>query len=75
MRPHVILVSNSVRKVCQLTGEPECGGESGPYLIDRYTRGIEGRGTRQARIYFMLSTWNPYNTVLMTATIQRGPDR
>jgi hypothetical protein len=55
--------------------ESEWGGEYGPYLIDRFTREVESRrpDRRQARIYFVLSTWNPYNTVLMTATIQREP--
>jgi hypothetical protein len=52
----------------------ETGGEYGPYLIHRYTRAITGQPRRQAQIYFVLSTWNPYNTVLMTATIQREPD-
>ena len=53
----------------------EWGGEYGPYLIDRFTREVESRppDRPQARIYFVLSTWNPYNTVVMTATIQREP--
>jgi hypothetical protein len=51
--------------------EHERGDAYGPYLIDRYTREL---GLRQARVYFVLSTWNPYNTVLMTAMIQREPD-
>jgi hypothetical protein len=56
--------------------EHEGGGEYGPYLIDRYTRAIDQSGSAQPRaaVYFVLSTWNPYNTVLMTATIQREPD-
>jgi hypothetical protein len=55
--------------------ESEWGGEYGPYLIDRFTREVESRplDRPQARIYFVLSTWNPYNTVVMTATIQREP--
>jgi hypothetical protein len=31
-------------------------------------------GPRRARLYFVMSTWNPYNTVLLTATIQRDPN-
>ena len=56
--------------------EHEFGGEYGPYLIGRYTRGhtMDGPGPLQASVYFVLSTWNPYNTVMMTATIQREPD-
>jgi hypothetical protein len=42
------------------------GDAYGPYLIQRYFR-KEGDG---ARIYFLLSTWNPYNVVLMRATIR-----
>jgi Domain of unknown function (DUF4185) len=45
----------------------EWGGEYGPYQIPRYAR-PEADG---ARIYFTMSTWNPYQVVLMTATIPR----
>jgi hypothetical protein len=45
----------------------EDGGEYGPYLIDRFTRAAPGRA---AQVYFVMSTWNPYNTVLMTATVE-----
>lgn len=45
----------------------EWGGEYGPYLIERFTTEVDERA---AQIYFLLSTWNPYNTVLMTATIR-----
>jgi hypothetical protein len=56
--------------------EGEFGGEYGPYQIHRYTRAIPSvsGGKAQAQIYFVMSTWNPYNTVLMTATIQREAD-
>ena len=42
--------------------EHEWGGEYGPYVIDRYTRALPDR---RAAVYFTLSTWNPYNVVLM----------
>ena len=42
--------------------EHEWGGEYGPYVIDRYTRARPGGG---AVVYFVLSTWNPYNVVEM----------
>ena len=45
------------------------GGEYAPYVIDRYTTGTDGRTT----LYFVLSTWNPYNTVLMKTTLERKP--
>jgi hypothetical protein len=55
----------------------EWGGEYGPYMIDRFTREIDvgGLEVKQAQIYFVLSTWNPYNTILMTAKIQREQDK
>jgi uncharacterized protein DUF4185 len=44
------------------------GGEYGPYVIDAFTRGdSSGRTT----IYFTLSTWNPYQVVLMKASLTR----
>ena len=56
--------------------EDEPGGEYGPYMIHRYTRAVQPTSgkTVQAQIYFVMSTWNPYNTVLMTATIQSEAD-
>ena len=51
------------------------GGEYGPYIIGRYTRAITGQPRPQAQIYFVMSTWNPYNVMLITATIQREADR
>ena len=44
------------------------GGEYGPYVISSYTRALEHH---RVAIYFVMSTWNPYNTVLMTATLER----
>lgn len=48
--------------------EHEWGGEYGPYVIDRYTRARPGGG---AAVYFVLSTWNPYNVVLMRVELRR----
>jgi hypothetical protein len=41
------------------------GGEYGPYVISPYTRGNRTTTT----IYFVMSTWNPYNTMLMKSTL------
>ena len=41
------------------------GGEYAPYMLKRYFRGNSKRCT----IYFTLSTWNPYQVVLMRADI------
>lgn len=49
--------------------ENEWGGEYGPYLINQYTTGTPGRST----IYFVMSTWNPYRTVLMQSVLERAP--
>jgi len=45
----------------------EWGGEYGPYLVSRFTR---ADGTNRARIAFALSTWNPYQAHLFTATLE-----
>jgi hypothetical protein len=46
--------------------EREWGGEYGPYVISPYTVGTSGIST----IYFVMSTWNPYNTMLMRSTLR-----
>ncbi|MBE7557536.1 DUF4185 domain-containing protein [bacterium] len=43
------------------------GGLYGPYLINRFTRGDAERCT----LYYTLSTWNPYQVVLMQSEIGR----
>ena len=45
--------------------ENEYGGEYGPYMIPRFFR----KTPKGARIYFLMSTWNPYNVVLMRADL------
>lgn len=41
------------------------GGEYGPYLIPRFTSGDQDR----CRVHFTMSTWNPYQVVLMQADL------
>ena len=43
----------------------EWGGEYGPYLIGRYTHVVPGG----AAVYFVMSTWNPYNVMLMRSEL------
>lgn len=43
----------------------EYGGEYGPYMIPRFFKKIPNG----ARIYFLMSTWNPYTVVLMRADL------
>ncbi len=42
------------------------GGPYGPYVVEKFTKGDSQRST----IYFTLSTWNPYTTVLMKVDIE-----
>ncbi|MGV3614855.1 MAG: DUF4185 domain-containing protein [Fimbriimonas sp.] len=46
--------------------EGHFGDGYGPYLIPRFFRKEDGG----ARIYFVMSAWNPYNVMLMRATIK-----
>jgi hypothetical protein len=47
----------------------EWGGEYGPYQIPRYTTGDATSTT----IYYTMSTWNPYQVVLMKSTLRLEP--
>ncbi len=54
------------------------GSPYGPYVIDRYTRAdppanFNPDAAASTTMYFVLSTHNPYNTMLMAATF-RGPN-
>jgi hypothetical protein len=49
----------------------EGGGEYGPYLVSRFTRTDQG----ELVLYWVMSTWNPYNTVLMRSRIRLDPWR
>lgn len=55
--------------VCDCVADPgraaEWGGEYGPSMIPRLFR-AEATGVT---LYFVMSTWNPYNTVLMKVTV------
>lgn len=46
--------------------ESTFGGPYGPYVVEKFTEGDSQRST----IYFTLSTWNPYTTVLMKVDIE-----
>lgn len=49
----------------------EWGGEYGPYVVARFTRGSSGR----CRIYYTMSTWNPYQVVVMRSDLKLGSGR
>lgn len=47
---------------------PQTAGDPyAPYMIARFAKGVPGE---QADIYFLMSTWNPYNVVLMKARLK-----
>jgi len=48
--------------------ENEWGGEYGPYLISPFTKGSPSH----CEIYYTLSTWNPYQVVLMKSILCLG---
>jgi hypothetical protein len=47
----------------------EWGGEYGPYIMARYTTGDSGA----CRIYYTMSTWNPYQVVVMRSDLKLVP--
>src|SRR5262249_33214072 len=47
--------------------EDESGNAYGPYLINRYTKPNQDGSTT---MFFVLSVWNPYNTMLMSAIVR-----
>jgi hypothetical protein len=49
--------------------DEEWGGEYGPYLMGRFTTGANGRW----RIHYTLSTWNPYQVVVMRSDLELKP--
>lgn len=53
-------------KVSDLQRETTWGGEYGPYLMARYTTGGKGR----CRIFYTMSTWNPYQVVVMQTDLK-----
>jgi hypothetical protein len=46
--------------------DAEWGGEYGPYQIASMTKGTTGE---QTQLYFAMSTWNPYQSILMTTRL------
>ncbi len=48
------------------------GGNYSPYFISRFTSGDSLQGT--SSFYYVVSTWNPYQVVIMQSSIQLLPD-
>lgn len=49
--------------------EADWGGEYGPYIMARYITAIPNG----CRIFYTLSTWNPYQVVVMQTDLKREP--
>jgi len=45
------------------------GGEYGPYVMERYTNCTGDR----CRLYYTMSTWNPYQVMVMQSDVRSGP--
>jgi len=45
----------------------DLGAVYGPYVMERYTTGSSDRFT----LYFVMSTWNPYNVMVMSVELSR----
>ena len=46
--------------------DDDWGGEYGPYQMPRFATALDDGGSR---IWFVMSTWNPYEVMLMSADI------
>lgn len=46
--------------------DDQWGGEYGPYLMSRFTSGADGH----CRVYYTMSTWNPYQVVVMRSDLE-----
>jgi hypothetical protein len=46
--------------------DDQWGGEYGPYIMARFTSESDG----QYRIYYTMSTWNPYQVVVMQSDLR-----
>jgi hypothetical protein len=50
------------------------GGTYAPYILNRYTTAADTEGPgRSATIYWLVSTWNPYEVSVMRTTLHIGP--
>jgi uncharacterized protein DUF4185 len=67
---HFMHVPPSVKGQHDALSDPnlteEWGGEYGPYLMARYTTTGDGR----CRIYYTMSTWNPYQVMVMQSDLR-----
>jgi hypothetical protein len=64
---HYIHIKDSDDGLSDPNRNGEGGGVYGPYVISRYTRPNHDGSTT---MFFVLSVWNPYNTMLMSAVVR-----
>jgi len=67
----------SLQNYFPATIPPPGGFFYAPFVMERFTQDVTPAGagaTRQARIYWLVSTWNPYQVVVMQSTLQLAPD-
>ena len=50
-----------------IPGRVDPGSPYGPFILERYTTGDRNL----VRLYFVMSTWHPYNTFVMSTELQR----
>ena len=65
---HYIHIAGSNDGLSDPGREADSGGVYGPYPISRYTTANPDGSTL---MYFVLSVWNPYNTMLMSAIVRQ----
>jgi hypothetical protein len=53
-----------------IKGKFVVGGFYAPFVLNRYTAEAIGRPGRAATIYWVVSTWNPYEVTVMRTTLQ-----
>ncbi len=55
-------------------GKLTAGAFYAPYVLNRYTTAVSGgSGLKTATIYWVVSTWNPYEVTVMQSTIEVPP--
>ncbi len=52
-------------------GQVVAGATYAPFVLNRYTTAAQGTGPgRNSTIYWLISTWNPYEVTVMRTTLQ-----
>lgn len=67
---HFMHISSKFKKNADNLSDPneeeKWGGEYGPYIMVRYTIMVDGN----CRIYYTMSTWNPYQVMVMRSDLR-----